>query len=277
MDSTESRGRRILLQAFAMCIQIILLVALFVFVPSDDGIWFLYSLFLAAVIAASWIFVFSRILNGTFRQGSAADLVIGAIAILLFYTIPAGISLLWLHHSLNPRDSTVNKNSDFADAKISVFTEPGEDRKSMMHRLKRLNEFVYLISATDVALLMFFVLTSTHFLFSASNSIYSKIPIYFLPAPAAALSLLDTYIVGRKITLTAKLLPGKEGVVVRVKKERYLFGYPVCSKVKIGRRKYLAGSNMDLIVNESVFIEKSVYVQGKARVWLLLNVKPSSF
>lgn len=176
MDSTESRGRRILLQAFAMCIQIILLVALFVFVPSDDGIWFLYSLFLSSVIAASWIFVFSRILNGTFRQGSAADLVIGAIAILLFYTIPAGISLLWLHHSLNPRDSTVNKNSDFADAKISVFTEPGEDRKSMMHRLKRLNEFVYLISATDVALLMFFVLTSTHFLFSASTSIYSKTP-----------------------------------------------------------------------------------------------------
>ena len=71
--------------------------------------------------------------------------------------------------------------------------------------------------------------------------------------------------------------PGKEGVVVRLKKERYLFGYPVCSKVKIGRRKYLVGSNMDLNVNESVFIEKSVYVQGKARVWLLLNVKPSSF
>ena len=276
MGSTESGKKRISPQMFVLCIQMALLVALSIFEPSDDGIWFLYFVFLAAVIAASWIFVFRRILNNTFRQGSNADLVVGVMAILLFYTIPAGISLLWLHHSLNRHDVTGRESRDLAAATISVFTESGEDRKSMVHRLKMLNAFIGLISATEIAILLVFILISIPSYFNASQVMYSKIPIYFFPAVAVGISFLDTYAVSRKLKVTAKLLPGKEGIVVGLKKEKYLYGYPVSSKVKIGRRKYLAGSNQGLMVNESVIVEKSVYVQGNSRVWLLLNVKPAS-
>ena len=276
MDFIESRKRSILVPVIVLFIQMVLLAMLVVFEPLDDGIWFLYFVFLITVILASFIFVFKGILNGTFKQGSSADLVVGVIAILLFYTIPAGISLLWLHHSLNPQGSTSTENMNSKDAKISVFTEPGEDRISIMGRLKKLNFFIGLILAFEIALLLFYVLIYFSSFSNTNSQIYGKIPIYFLPAFALALSVLHSYAISRKIIATAKLLPGEEGIIVRLKKERYLFGYYVSSRVKIGRRKYLAGSNIELMPNESVVVEMSVYVKTSSRVWLLLNVKPAS-